>query len=63
MKMPLDLTVNSQKYVVSGYPQYVKVKISGPSALVTTTMNTQNFKVYANLNNLGSGEHTGNRSK
>lgn len=58
MKIPLDLTVNSQKYVVSGYPQYVKVKISGPSALVTTTMNTQNFKVYANLNNLGSGEHT-----
>lgn len=58
MKMPLDLTVNSQKYVVTGYPQCVRVKISGPSALVTTTMNTQNFKVYANLNNLGNGEHT-----
>lgn len=58
MKMPLDLTVDSQRYVVSGYPQYVKVKISGPAALVTTTTNTQNFKVYANLRELGSGKHT-----
>lgn len=58
VKMPLDLSVNSQKYVVSGYPKYVKVKISGPSALVTTTNNTQNFKVYASLTKLGAGTHT-----
>ena len=58
VKMPLDLKVNSQKYVVSGYPQYVRVRITGPSALVTTTTNTQNFSVYANLSKLGTGEHT-----
>lgn len=57
IKMPLDITVDNSKYVVSGYPQYVKVRISGPSALVTTTNNTQNFKVYADLSKLGTGEH------
>lgn len=55
--MPLDLTVNSDKYVVTGYPETVKVKISGPAALVTTTTNTQNFKVYADLSSLGAGTH------
>jgi YbbR domain-containing protein len=57
IKMPLDVTVDNSKYIVSGYPQYVKVKVNGPSALVTTTMNTQNFKVYADLSDLGPGKH------
>lgn len=57
IKVPLDVTVDNAKYIVSGYPQYVKVKISGPSALVTTTSNTQNFKVYADLSDLGAGKH------
>lgn len=58
IKMPLQLKVNSQRYVITGYPQYVRVKVSGPSALVTTTANTQNFKVYADLSKLGIGHHT-----
>lgn len=57
IKMPLDVTVDNSKYVVSGYPQYVKVKVTGPSALVTTTSNTQNFKVYADLSDLNPGRH------
>lgn len=57
IRMPLNITVDNDKYVVTGYPQYVNVKVSGPSALVTTTNNTQNFRVYANLNNLGPGKH------
>lgn len=57
MKVPLQVTVNSKRYVVTGYPQYVKMKISGPAALVTTTANTQNFKVYLDLNDLGVGRH------
>lgn len=57
IKMPLDLTIDNSKYVVTGYPQYVKVRVSGPSALVTTTSNTQNFKVYADLSRLGAGTH------
>lgn len=58
IKMPLQLKVNHQRYVITGYPQYVRVKVSGPSALVTTTSNTQNFRVYADLSNLGVGHHT-----
>ncbi len=58
IKMPLQLKVNNQRYVITGYPQYVRVKVSGPSALVTTTSNTQNFRVYADLSNLGVGHHT-----
>ena len=57
IRMPLNITIDNDKYVVTGYPQYVNVKVSGPSALVTTTSNTQNFRVYANLNSLGPGKH------
>ena len=56
--VPLSLTVNSNKYFVTGYPEKVKIHLSGPSALVTTTANTQNFKVYADLSKLGVGSHT-----
>lgn len=58
IKVPLQLKTNNQKYVISGYPQYVRVKVSGPSALATTTSNTQNFKVYADLTGLDIGHHT-----
>ena len=57
LRMPLDVTIDNNRYIVSGYPQYVKVKVTGPSALVTTTSNTQNFKVYADLSDLTPGKH------
>lgn len=57
LRMPLDVIIDNNKYIVSGYPQYVKVKVTGPSALVTTTSNTQNFKVYADLSDLTPGKH------
>lgn len=58
VRVPLQLDVNSQKYFVTGYPEMVRVALSGPAALVTTTSNTQNFKVYASLKGLGTGTHT-----
>lgn len=57
LTVPLELDVNSSKYLVSGYPSKVKIRIAGPSALVTTTTNTQNFKVYVSLRKLGVGKH------
>ncbi|MDO4855810.1 MAG: CdaR family protein [Limosilactobacillus gorillae] len=57
IKVPLQVSIDSKRYVVTGYPQYVKIKLTGPSALVTTTVNTQNFKVYADLSSLGVGQH------
>lgn len=58
VSVPLQLNVNSNKYFVTGYPEKVKVTLKGPLALVTTTANTQNFKVYAALSDLGVGKHT-----
>ncbi|PWF99461.1 CdaR family protein [Levilactobacillus bambusae] len=58
VSVPLQLNVNNDKYFVTGYPEYVKVTLSGSSALVTATANTQNFKVYASLSGLGKGTHT-----
>lgn len=58
LETDLKLNVNSDKYFVSGYPDVVKVKISGPSALVIAAKNTQNFEIYADLNDLKPGVHT-----
>ncbi|ANZ58432.1 hypothetical protein BGL34_04955 [Fructilactobacillus lindneri] len=57
VEVPLQLNVDSDKYFVIGYPDKVKVDLKGPSALVTTTANTQNFKVTADLSNLTPGRH------
>ncbi|WP_311408274.1 CdaR family protein [Liquorilactobacillus uvarum] len=58
LNVDLKLNVDSDKYFVTGYPSKVKVKLSGPSALVTTTANTRNFSVYADLTKLKPGTHT-----
>ncbi|GAJ27484.1 uncharacterized secreted protein [Liquorilactobacillus sucicola DSM 21376 = JCM 15457] len=57
LNVDLKLNVNSDKYFVTGYPSKVKVKLSGPNALVTTTANTRNFSVYADLSKLKPGTH------
>ncbi|ETO40338.1 putative secreted protein, YBBR [Fructilactobacillus florum 8D] len=57
VEVPLQLNVNSDHYFVIGYPDKVKVTLQGPAALVTTTANTQNFKVNANLVGLTPGKH------
>lgn len=57
LRVPLELNADSEKYVVTGYPQYVHLRITGPAALVTTTSNTRNFKVYLDLDNLSTGTH------
>ncbi|KRL02665.1 YbbR-like domain-containing protein [Liquorilactobacillus capillatus] len=58
LSVDLKLNVDSNKYFVTGYPSKVKVKLSGPGALVTTTANTRNFSVYADLSKLKPGTHT-----
>lgn len=55
--MPVDLDINNSQYIVTGYPAKVKIELTGPSALVATTVNTQNFKVYLGLRGLSTGTH------
>ena len=57
LKIPLQINADTDKYFITGYPEKVKVNIEGPSALVTATANTQNFKVIADLEKLGVGKH------
>ncbi|WP_034992162.1 YbbR-like domain-containing protein [Liquorilactobacillus vini] len=57
LNFPLSINVDSDKYFVSGYPEKVKIKISGQSSLVTAATNTRNFSVYADLTGLKPGQH------
>ncbi|WP_099974501.1 CdaR family protein [Lactobacillus terrae] len=56
MKMPLQVQADKGKYI-TGYPGKVSVNIEGSSALVTSTKNTQNYRVYINLTGLSNGRH------
>ncbi|WP_276804789.1 CdaR family protein [Lactobacillus hominis] len=57
LKVPLQVSVNTDKYYVTGYPEKVSLTISGSSALVTSTMNTQNFRAFIDLSRLKTGTH------
>lgn len=49
ISVPLQVSVNTDKYYVVGYPEKVKVTLEGSNALVTSTVNTQNFRAYIDL--------------
>lgn len=53
----LQITADSDKYFITGYPKNVKLTLDGPGALITTTVNTQNFRVFADLKGLNPGKH------
>ena len=57
INMALQVSVDADKYYVTGYPSKVKVTLEGSNALVTSTINTQNFRVYIDLSKLSVGEH------
>ncbi|KRN27676.1 hypothetical protein IV38_GL001888 [Lactobacillus selangorensis] len=58
IKVPLQIDADTDRYYITGYPENVTVELTGPSALVTATSNTQNFRVVANLEKLKIGKHT-----
>ena len=57
INMALQVSVDADKYYVTGYPSKVKVTLEGSNALVTSTVNTQNFRVYIDLSKLSVDEH------
>lgn len=57
LTVPLQVSVNTDKYFVTGYPEKVKLKLEGATSLITSAVNTQNFRVYIDLTNLGVGKH------
>lgn len=58
LRVPLELKADTDKYFITGYPQRVTVDLEGSASLVTVTANTLNFRVIADLTNLGVGTHT-----
>lgn len=58
--IPLDIRIDSEKYVVSGVPEYVTVSLEGPTAILTSTVMQRNFDVFVDLTDLGEGTHTVN---
>lgn len=58
VRVPLQVSVDTDKYYVVGYPEKVKVTLEGSNALVTSTVNTQNFRAYIDLTNKNVGNHT-----
>lgn len=58
ISVPLQVSVNTDKYYVVGYPEKVKITLEGSSALVTSTVNTQNFRAYIDLTHRRTGKQT-----
>lgn len=57
IKVPLQVSVDTDKYYVVGYPEKVSITLEGSTALVTSTINTQNFRAYIDLTKQSIGSH------
>lgn len=55
--VPLKIKADNDRYFITGYPQKVNVKLSGPKAMVVSAINNQNFIVSADLTKLKVGTH------
>lgn len=58
ISVPLQVSVDTDKYYVVGYPEKVKITLEGSNALVTSTVNTQSFRAYIDLTHKRIGKQT-----
>lgn len=58
LRVPVRILANQNGYFVTGYPSMVKVRVTGPSSLVTAARNTHSLQVTADCTHLGLGNHT-----
>ena len=57
-KVPLEVYYDEENLFVTGVPETVDVKISGPTPIVKKTKLEKDFKVFVDLNALLIGEHS-----
>src|SRR5699024_6241013 len=57
-EVPVEIRIDSEKYVVSGVPEYVSVTLEGIASSLTRTAMQKNFILYGDLEILGVGEDT-----
>ncbi|MGM0846785.1 MAG: CdaR family protein [Bacillota bacterium] len=55
--IPVEVFYDSENLFVSGVPETVNIEVEGPKNLVTSAKTLRDFHVYADLNELGIGEH------
>lgn len=55
--IPLDIRIDSDKYVVSGVPETVTVSLEGPTSALAPVVRQKNIKVFVDLTGLKEGEH------
>ena len=58
ISVPLQVSIDTDKYYVVGYPEKVKITLEGSNALVTSTVNTQSFRTYIDLTHKKIGKQT-----
>lgn len=56
--VPVDIRIDGDEYVVSGVPDFVTVRLEGPSSVLIPTVRQRNFDVFVDLEGLGEGDHT-----
>lgn len=56
--IPVDVRIDSDKYVVSGAPESVDVSLEGPVSVLTPVVRQKNFTVFLDLNDYDEGTHT-----
>src|SRR5699024_8178576 len=56
--VPVDIRIDSEKYVVSGVPEHVTVSLEGRTSFLTPIVRQRNFTVYVDLLDKQAGEHT-----
>jgi YbbR domain-containing protein len=55
--VPVEIEIDSEKYVVSGVPESVKVTMEGSPGILTPVLTNRNFKVFVDLEGYEAGEH------
>ncbi|WP_010099559.1 YbbR-like domain-containing protein [Ornithinibacillus scapharcae] len=55
--VPVDIRIDSDKYVVSGVPETVNVSLEGPTSALAPVVRQKNIEVYVDLTGLKEGEH------
>lgn len=57
-RVPVDIRIDSDRYVVSGVPEYVSLTLEGPNSVLIPAARQQNFTVFVDLRELEEGNHT-----
>lgn len=53
----VDIRIDSDRFVVSGVPEYVSVTLEGMNSILTPIIVQRNFDVFVDLQDLGEGTH------